>query len=212
MKIWAVVVALLYFALLVIITIPVIVSLFPEAASEELLDIYKCKPYWIVVSVMVVCQLSLLLISVPKPTEWQTPRRHIWWSLLLTGLLFGIVVMGACLSVIEVLSGEDFTTPAPFYASIGIALMSWVLWCVVFRSVARNDPSKLVDTLCKRLYHGSILELLIAIPSHIFVRHRGYCCAGVYTFMGIAAGVTIMLFAFGPCLLILFHDRIYKKK
>jgi hypothetical protein len=36
---------------------------------------------------------------------------------------------------------------------------------------------------------GSILELLVAVPSHIIVRRRGDCCAPLGTFCGTATGI-----------------------
>ena len=66
------------------------------------------------------------------------------------------------------------------------------------------DPGSLID---KSRIKGSVLELLIAVPTHIVARHRDYCCAGLLTFIGLAMGVSVMLFAFGPVVLLLFAQR-----
>jgi hypothetical protein len=52
-----------------------------------------------------------------------------------------------------------------------------------------------------------VLELLIAIPSHIVVRNRHVCCADIATFIGISFGISVMLLSFGPVLFFLFADR-----
>jgi hypothetical protein len=57
------------------------------------------------------------------------------------------------------------------------------------------------------MLRGSFLELLIAVPTHIVARSRDYCCAGAYTFIGIALGLAVMLLSFGPGVFLLFVDR-----
>jgi hypothetical protein len=64
-----------------------------------------------------------------------------------------------------------------------------------------------VSRQCRYLLRGSILELLVAVPTHIVARYRNYCCAGFLTFVGIAFGVSVMLFSFGPGVFFLFVQR-----
>jgi hypothetical protein len=59
------------------------------------------------------------------------------------------------------------------------------------------------------LLAGSILELLIAVPTHIIARWRNYCCAGFMTFWGLVTGLSVLLFAFGPGMFILFVRRLH---
>ena len=66
--------------------------------------------------------------------------------------------------------------------------------------------------MVKWLMRGSILELLVAVPSHIIVRHKNVCCAHMATAAGIAAGLAVMFFAFGPGLYYLYMERINRKK
>ena len=71
-----------------------------------------------------------------------------------------------------------------------------------------NDPGALTRRLTQWLVRGSILELLIAVPSHILVRRREDCCAPVATFWGMVTGLSIMLLAFGPGIFFLFVERM----
>jgi hypothetical protein len=41
----------------------------------------------------------------------------------------------------------------------------------------------------------------------VVARHRDYCCAGFSTFAGIASGLAVLLFAFGPGVFLLYFAR-----
>ena len=64
----------------------------------------------------------------------------------------------------------------------------------------------------KWLLRGTIVELLIAIPSHVIARHKDVCCADGVTAIGIATGLTVMLISFGPGIYFLYAKRIESKK
>ena len=64
-----------------------------------------------------------------------------------------------------------------------------------------------VTRQCRLLFRGSVLELFVAVPTHVVARVRDYCCAGTWTFIGIATGLAVMLFAFGPAVFFLFVAR-----
>jgi hypothetical protein len=55
---------------------------------------------------------------------------------------------------------------------------------------------------------GSVAELLVAVPCHVYARDKDYCCAGFSTFAGLATGLAVMLFAFGPGVFFLFAARV----
>jgi hypothetical protein len=78
------------------------------------------------------------------------------------------------------------------------------------------SPNPTTRTLLKRMHRwllrGSILELLVAVPSHIIVRRRGDCCAPLGTFWGIATGISVMLLCFGPGVFFLFVERFERLK
>jgi len=92
-------------------------------------------------------------------------------------------------------------------------LFFWLVWAFIFRRATRSDEP---DTLLKRikcwLLRGSILELIIAVPSHVIVRRRDDCCAPAGTFWGIATGISVMLLCFGPGVFFLFVERVNKLK
>jgi hypothetical protein len=84
----------------------------------------------------------------------------------------------------------------------------WSIWAFLFAFyTVRGGRANFMTRLARSLIAGSILELLVAVPAHVLARTRGYCCAGFGTFWGIAAGISVMLFAFGPAVFVLFARR-----
>jgi hypothetical protein len=100
-----------------------------------------------------------------------------------------------------------------FLGVAGIILAFWLLWCAIFyRFAGSDDPDTLSRRLMRWLLRGSILELLVAVPSHVIVRGRNDCCAPMGTFWGIATGLSIMILSFGPGVFFLFVERFRRLK
>ncbi len=151
-----------------------------------------------------------LMLLVPVDISMRRPDSHrsILWLVLASGLMVGILGLGAVSSIHEYFArGADFEGNS-ILLPWGILLGMWALWTVVFFRTSRNRPAMDVITQqCSYLLKGSILELLVAVPTHIVARSRDYCCAGMYTFLGIAFGVAVMLFSYGPGVFFLFASR-----
>ena len=95
----------------------------------------------------------------------------------------------------------------------GIIVLLWIIWGVVFYRFAKRSGTDGLTQHCVRwLIRGSILELLIAVPSHVIVRQRSDCCAPAGSFWGIATGLAVMLLAFGPGTFFLFAERIKRRQ
>lgn len=104
-------------------------------------------------------------------------------------------------------------SPGPAFMSVlttvGLLFTFWGVWFLIFyRYGVANDATSILNRGTRWLIRGSILELLVAVPSHIIVRGRGDCCAPMATFWGMAAGISVMLLAFGPAVFFLFARRI----
>jgi len=92
-------------------------------------------------------------------------------------------------------------------------LIFWLAWSIAFRRATQSDePDALLKRATRWLLRGSILELLVAVPSHVIVRRRDDCCAPFGTFWGIATGISVMLLCFGPGVYFLFVERCRKLK
>jgi hypothetical protein len=91
---------------------------------------------------------------------------------------------------------------------VGLIVLLWLIWALLFYEFGRADePAALGRRLTRWLLRGSILELLVAVPSHIAVRSREECCAPVGSFWGIVCGFSVMLLAFGPGAFFLYAER-----
>ena len=90
--------------------------------------------------------------------------------------------------------------------------LSWLVWGMAFyKSFSAKDPGSFTSSITRWLFRGSILELLVAVPSHILSRRRDECCAPPFTLLGIATGLAIALMSFGPGVFFLFAQRISAK-
>jgi hypothetical protein len=174
---------------------------------------YSAWQFWAIFAICVLIQASLLLIPVKITNDSYQPRRHIWIPIVITALAFSIVIIGIIWSLLVAVWGDDGWEAVYPWASPAFFVVSWLVWSILFYRFYQNtDPKKLIHRLTARLLRGSILELLVAVPSHIIVRRRGDCCAPGFSFFGIATGVVIMALAFGPGLFFLFCRRFEQMK
>ena len=211
MKKWSLIVAILYALACVTLFIPLaLIAFFPEQPRfEAVLEVVMSWQMWAILAVMVLAQFALLRIPVAVASKRRVARRHVITTALAAAFMMGILVFGAFASIFAVTrfetgqrGGNDGLMVLLF------ALGSWLFWAIWFYSAtksARADGRLRQITLF--LWTGSIIELLVAIPTHIIARQKNYCCATVLTFFGLTCGMSVMLFAFGPAVYFLFAER-----
>jgi len=215
---WAFLTVLLYISLVVLLFVPVVLWAVDIIAGErnsfsELFEIYGYWPLWLLYGVMVLIQALLLIFPVAKYKGRPKPQRAIWVPVITSAFLFTILFLGFVVSVAASIWGDDVgsTTPVSTLAILGLIVFSWAIWAIVFYRFGHIvDRESFVEKITRSLIKGSIVELLVAIPCHIIVRHKNECCAPGLTFFGIAAGLVIMAFAFGPGIFFLFLKRFRK--
>jgi hypothetical protein len=174
--------------------------------------------------IFLVCgQVLLLFLSVDTSWRRMKAQRHATVTAGLIGLMVTILFLAALFAVAMALWGDkaDIAIASWFPDSWGrnlseqsvlvILLASiiliWSVWGVVFYMFAKR-ASNVVDSAIGWLIKGSVLELLVAVPCHVIVRQREWCCAQYVTAYGIAAGIAIMLMAFGPSALFLYKRKL----
>ncbi|MDR3677176.1 MAG: hypothetical protein P4N24_16930 [Acidobacteriota bacterium] len=208
MKRWAVLVVIFYFLILVALTSPLfLVAFYPSSNAHDAISVMFEWMYWAGLGVMVLAQAAMLVVPVELSVGRPTAQRSVLWTILASGLMVGVLGAGAAISIDEFLRREKAGTGDAILPWAAL-LVLWAAWSLVFYRSGRGAAAMdVVTRQCRFLLKGSILELLVAVPTHIVARARDYCCAGVMTFLGIAFGVAVMLFSFGPGVFFLFAAR-----
>ena len=245
MKKWALVVALLYGLILIVIAEPISkLAFIPLKVEKDTITINKSEVIksfkthselpisWqsmTILTMMLASQLALLFVPVGIAEKRPVAKRALLYPVMAAALMMALLVFGFYISASEFfirdkeLTGltlltlgspdnksslkEMFSEPT-IQRAIGVFIFSWLVWALIFFRWSRNlKPGTFIEKQCRTLYRGSILELLVAVPTHVIARSRDYCCAGISTFIGIAFGVSVMLFSFGPGVFFLFADR-----
>jgi hypothetical protein len=242
MKRWAVLTVLLYALALIVLTIPTLLVAFGGWAKngigwQNALNTYLYLGYWIWLAVLIGGQALLLLLPLKVAERRLEPRRPLQTPVLVAGFLLANLCFAGLFSILSAAfadkAGDYFdlslvftslanpNNPAAANSSgLGVLLTAiltvlifWLVWAAVFRRFAKSgDSDALLKRITRWLLRGSILELLVAVPSHVIVRRRGDCCAPVGTFWGIATGISVMLLCFGPGVFFLFAERFNRMK
>jgi hypothetical protein len=154
---------------------------------------------------LVGCGLTLMVLPIRLLRHRPISRRSIWFPVIGSGLLAGTLLFGGGMALSELLkANSDAAGWAILFSSIGV----WAGWSIVFALIAfRSGPERIGMTLHRLLIAGSVLELLVAVPSHVIVRRRNDCCAGIETGFGICIDLSVMIVSLGPSVLILYHRR-----
>lgn len=224
MKHWAFITVGLYLVMALILTVPVFLGYFAGQTTvqsdlrplKETLAIYHHWGYWVWIIVSVVSQGLLLAVPVAISERRPRSRRHLLVPVITAAFLFALVCVSAVMALeagifgdhgrLLILLGTDGNRPLLTLAIyLGVV---WAVWALVFyRFAATAEPEVLLRRLMRWLLRGSILELLVAVPSHVVTRHRHDCCAPAISFWGIVTGITVMLLAYGPGVFFLFVER-----
>ncbi len=223
-KRWPVVVVILYASWVTVVFMPVVFFIAAWLGSTDgpdlddipdfFLGLYgQAWPFWIFCALLILSEVFLLIIPIRIVKQRPRPQRGLWATAIAAGALFAIIALGMVWSIVAAIWGDDSIEQVTFLAALIFLLANWVIWSCVFRAFARNtDPGSYVHRLVKWLLRGTILELLIAVPSHVIVRHRDVCCAHGITAAGIATGLAVMLMSFGPGIYFLYAERIQNRK
>lgn len=215
MRKWGLVVSLFYAAALILLLVPLVVALVGDWHSvgdlhTHIVEAYGYWATWLCVGIFVAGEVLLLALSVDVTQRRLKPRTHILLSALVAGLFLAVLTSAALLSLTAAFRGDN----VPEWAVVVLRwtpLAAWIGWGVVFYIYSRAGEGA-VTRAVSWLLRGSVLELLIAVPSHVIVRRRDDCCAPIGTGIGIASGLAIMLLSFGPSVLFLYKKRMQALK
>ena len=234
MKRWAILLVLLYALALLLLTVPVIQIAFAKWGDnndhmtfKETVQVFAAWQYWLWLGVLMAGQALLLLLPINLAEKRLPARRPLKTPIIVTAFFLANLLLAGITSILCAAFKEDGFLPFAFFSGnvdnpstldcvVGVIIplfAFWLMWAAIFRRYAKSDePDALLKRITRWLLRGSILELLIAVPSHIIVRRRDVCCAPIGTFWGIVTGISVMLLCFGPGVYFLFVERFGKLK
>ena len=164
---------------------------------------------WAAIVALIGGQAILLFLSVDTSQKRLKPRTHLAVSVVAGSMLFALLSFAAISAGGAAVAGDKFFDW--FWDTemevVWIFLAIWLVWGVLFYLYFRNSAA-VTTRIVSWLLKGSVLELLIAVPCHVWVRRRGDCSAPMATSFGIVTGIAVMLLAFGPSVLLLYKKRL----
>jgi hypothetical protein len=204
---------------------------------KDVLATYANLGYWLWLAVLLAGQALLLLLPI-NISERRLPARRalkipvIVSAFFLANLCFAGIFSILCaiftdhafdyfdLSLLFKIganpsqqSANNNSGGGTIFTMILTVIIFWLVWAIIFRRATKSDsPDALLKRAMRWLLRGSILELIIAVPSHVIVRRRDDCCAPAGTFWGIAPGISVMLLCFGPGVYFLFVEKFQRLK
>lgn len=213
MKKWSLVVAALYGLILFVVYGPLLSIAFMRKGEFKITwphELLQEWSVWLALVVLVLAQFALLRVPVAVANRRPLKQRSLWSTVIAAAFMMTLLVCGAGVSIFELITklepkwdGEEW-----WWVLAGLGPTTWGVWAIYFyRATHTSVPEIQMGRIKRHLWAGSILELLVAIPTHIVARQRADCCAGMLTFIGLTCGISVMLFAFGPAVYFLFVER-----
>jgi len=149
---------------------------------------------------------SLQLAAVSRPLKSAIITVAFMAMLLTTGLIAG---------VFEIFdSWEQLIESKVALISIWISmLLLWGIWAWIFYVYWRQgERYTQLGKMIRGLVCGSLLEMFIAIPVHIWAtrQQKCYCARGTYTTL-VFSGI-VLLWAFGPGIILLYKREKYRRE
>jgi hypothetical protein len=215
MRKWGIVIGVVYAVIVFGLLVPAGMILagdkspFPLVFSRDTFAVYGEWLSWVPIAAVLSGEAILLFLSVDTSFKKLKPRAHIAVSVIVISMLFALLAFAGLSAVGAAAYSDKFLDRYWVSATemIGIWAAIWVLWGVVFYLYFRNS-SQVTARAVSWLLKGSVLELLIAVPCHVWVRRRGDCSAPIATSFGIVTGIAVMLLSFGPSVLLLYKKRL----
>jgi hypothetical protein len=159
---------------------------------------------FLLLGVFIACQALFIFgsgtIHLCRPIR----RRRLIMPIVVASFMLTVLIAGFVLAMIELLklkNGPDWLGIL-FLLALGA---SWIIWGVLLYFHVRDLPRyRAMSKLTSYIFAGSLAELLATVPAHVIVSRRPGCFVGLLTMIGIIAGASVMLFSFGPAILLLF--------
>jgi len=167
----------------------------------------------------VIIYLGLFLL-----TQWLFLRpRHLWKLKLeptgrpmkraAVGVGFAVMLLsvGLLYSVLDLVSPVAESGDVGKWVFFLIPVALWCFWSFTFVVYWRQgDYYTWSGRVIRGLIAGSVLELFVAVPIYATRQESCYCARGSYA--GLVFGTTILLWAFGPGVFLLFVKEKHRRE
>jgi len=213
MRNWGRVITLFYMAL-VICMCPALLVVLAEvrrpAMWTDLREVYFVWGVWVALLPLLLGPLVLFLVPVDT-TARPRQRRHIAYTATAVGLAFamllGMAVFNVLLAVPRSMDRLFDADPLRGFGIIAAWVAVWVAWGIALWRLGERmfNPA---HRLYRWLVAGSVLELLIAVPTHVVVRRQSKCTEPLFSAYGVVTGLAILLLSLGPAVLFLYRARM----
>ena len=165
------------------------------------------QAFAVAVLVFTFASQALFLLGSGK-LELSRPIRG--WRLVMpaavAGLMLAILILGAGLALSELFYLD--TAEWISVALLALVAASWIVWSLLLFVYCQGwERFNIIGRLTGLIFAGSLATLLVSIPAHIIVSRRPGCFVGLLTALGIASGIYVMLWSFGPAILLLFFKE-----
>ncbi len=154
--------------------------------------------------------------------EWKvrmlTEGRPLKTSIFVAAMIAMLLTTGAVSLLLELpdwwqplMENDDtFIMPLSVFGVMGVlwAIWAWIFW-VYWK---QGDRYTQLGKMVRGLIAGSLLEVMVAVPVHIWATRQRecYCCRGTYNTL-ILAG-TVLIWAFGPGIILLYWREKYRRE
>lgn len=140
-------------------------------------------------------------------------RRRLWVPVAVAAAMLASLATGALFALTEFLSwdaGEHMLQGRGFWLFLGAA---WLIWGALLWVYVKDVPRiQVLRKLARVAFVGSLAEMVASVPAHVIVSRRPGCMVGIGTGIGIIAGMCVMLFSFGPAIVMLFLRPRYRRE
>ena len=148
---------------------------------------------------------------------WPRPRhrRSMIVSKIFAAALAALLTFGfgaTMVSALELMRGTKAFTSLDGRLLIFISAGLWIGWSVLFLLIWTSEWLPQFRRLYKWIVGGTILELLVTIPVDVQIRKRANCYCNEGTFFAMVIGVTVLIWSFGPGIVLLYFTRRMQRR
>ena len=163
----------------------------------------------IVLGLLLFAQWAFLRPGKGWKVRMATVGRPLKTSVFAAGVIAMLLTVGFVALLLELPNWWEGIMEVESYWGIACVwitmLIIWGIWfCIFFVYWRQGDRYTQLGKMIRGLVAGSILEIIIAVPVHIWATRQRecYCCRGTYTTLVLAA--TVLIWAFGPGVVLLY--------